>query len=552
MDTFRTSGARTPREAPKVGDYRRGSRVRTTRAGTWFPAISPADEPAGLLLLHPAVKPAVLKAVIRRLAELRLPGVLPMLPGLIDQAGRNWLVATAAPTPTVADLLDDVSYGTPDNAIALSAAVAVTLLEVHAQGLAHGAVGAHAVVLGPDGGPMLADWGLDEHPSAEGDVAAWGELAELLAARWCADSPADAALLARAVNVSRLSGPEDGLRGALAVLMRRDHGTTDDVAAEPTEPEPVTVSEPPPPATPPVEPPRPTPAPRPPVATPRPKPRSAPRHAAPEPAASSRVPPADLAPPEAQRYVEPAVEPAVASSPPAEPAVAPPAEPAPPAASPVEPPPAVEPRTETAPPAEPPPDAVAEAVVEADPVPARETRVPAPSPAPAPRPTPRPQPRAAAPVPPPPPPSDTPDRPGRPKTGLARPALLTALLTIVLVTAVAVIIRPFDTKEAPPAEPTGPLQVRAVSVVAQMQQSICLLVGTVTTNGQPGRLVYRWVGENGSQAVASVSTAGYNYQVEIGLIWSPSSPPLHGSSVTLQILEPQPSTTSTVVPIGCI
>ena len=121
-----------------------------------------------------------------------------------------------------------------------------------------------------------------------------------------------------------------------------------------------------------------------------------------------------------------------------------------------------------------------------------------------------------------------------------------------LVTAVAVIIRPFDTKEAPPAEPTGPLQVRAVSVVAQMQQSICLLVGTVTTNGQPGRLVYRWVGENGSQAVASVSTAGYNYQVEIGLIWSPSSPPLHGSSVTLQILEPQPSTTSTVVPIGCI
>jgi hypothetical protein len=85
-----------------------------------------------------------------------------------------------------------------------------------------------------------------------------------------------------------------------------------------------------------------------------------------------------------------------------------------------------------------------------------------------------------------------------------------------------------------------------------LKQSICVLVGNVTTNGQPGRLVYRWVGENGSQAVSSVSTAGYNYQVEIGLIWSPSSPPLHGSSVTLQILEPQPSTTSTVVPIGCI
>jgi hypothetical protein len=128
---------------------------------------------------------------------------------------------------------------------------------------------------------------------------------------------------------------------------------------------------------------------------------------------------------------------------------------------------------------------------------------------------------------------------------------LTAFLTLILVTAVVMIIRPFDTKAAP-SEPTGPMQVRDVSVAAQMKQSICVVVGTVTTNGQPGRLVYRWVGESGSQAVASVSTAGYNYQVEIGLIWSPSSPPLRGSSVTLQILEPQPSTTSAVVPVGCI
>jgi hypothetical protein len=79
-----------------------------------------------------------------------------------------------------------------------------------------------------------------------------------------------------------------------------------------------------------------------------------------------------------------------------------------------------------------------------------------------------------------------------------------------------------------------------------------VVLGTVTTNGQPGRLVYRWVGENGSQAVSSVSTSGYNYQVEIGLIWAPSNPPLQGSSITLQILEPQPSTTSTVLPISCI
>jgi hypothetical protein len=126
------------------------------------------------------------------------------------------------------------------------------------------------------------------------------------------------------------------------------------------------------------------------------------------------------------------------------------------------------------------------------------------------------------------------------------------LLTAILVAAAWAIIRPFDGKEPPPAEPAAPLEIRGVTVAAQLKQSICVLVGNVTTNGQPGRLVYRWVGESGSQAVSSVSTAGYNYQVEIGLIWAPSSPPLHGSSVTLQILEPQPSTTSAVLPIGCI
>jgi len=577
MDTFRTSSARTPREAPRVGEFRRGSRVRTTKAGTWFPALSATDEPAGLLLLHPAVKPAVLQAAIRRLAVLRLPGVLPMLPDLVDQAGRNWLVATVAPNPTVADLLDDTAYGTPENAAALLADIAATLLDVHAEGMAHGGGGAHAVVLGPDGEPMLADWGLDDHASVDGDTSAWCELAELLARRWCADSPTDAAMLARAVNATTRPGPDGGLAGALAVLSQPDQTVPERGTSVPLP----GLDEPRPPAP----------------------PQPAPTEPAPTTRTPARVAPADLAPPEAQRYISAPIEslPPEASPPRPAPNPAPTPKPAPGAAS--------QPRPSPRPPAQPTPTPISRPVPprvstspESIPVPSPNLapeekpgslttplpRMPAGPPAPA---APRSEPprseaprseaprseaprseaprseepphdgprHAASPAPdehdPLPPVSEAGTAPGdrsRSKLGRPIPALLTALLTVILVGAVAMIIRPFDKEEPPPPERSAPLEIRDVSVAAQMNQSICMLIGNVTTNGQPGRLVYRWVGENGSQAVSSVSTAGYNYQVEVGLLWSPNSPPLHGSSVTLQILEPRPSTTSVVVPIGCI
>jgi hypothetical protein len=131
--------------------------------------------------------------------------------------------------------------------------------------------------------------------------------------------------------------------------------------------------------------------------------------------------------------------------------------------------------------------------------------------------------------------------------------LLAIVLAAVLVAAVLVLIRPFESARHPGATaPVGPLEIRAVSVSAELRSSVCLVVGTITTNGQAGRVVYRWVGENGSQAVSTVSSAAYSYQVEVGIVWSPNSPPLHGSSIILQVLEPKSSTTSTVVPLGCI
>ncbi len=132
-------------------------------------------------------------------------------------------------------------------------------------------------------------------------------------------------------------------------------------------------------------------------------------------------------------------------------------------------------------------------------------------------------------------------------------AAVLALVVGVLVGATAVLVRPFEPAKKPAtAASIGPLEIRAVSVSAELRSPVCLLVGIVTTNGQPGRVVYRWVGENGSQAVTSVSTPADNYQIEIGMIWAPSSPPLHGSSITLQILEPKPSTTAAPVPLSCI
>ncbi|MBO0849858.1 MAG: hypothetical protein J2P20_10385, partial [Pseudonocardia sp.] len=86
-------------EAPRVGDYRRGSRLRTTPAGTWFPAVGPSEQPAGLLLVHPGVDLKVLVPTIERLVELDLPGAHLPQPELILQAGRNWLVADGPPVP---------------------------------------------------------------------------------------------------------------------------------------------------------------------------------------------------------------------------------------------------------------------------------------------------------------------------------------------------------------------------------------------------------------------------------------------------------------------
>jgi hypothetical protein len=210
---------RPARQTPRIGDYRRGPRIRTTRAGTWFPALGPDNSPAGLLLVHPGVDLDVLLPTLRRLADLRLPGVLPVAPSLIEQAGRNWLVAHEAVTTAVAEVLDDGDHCDPGCAAAVLSDIGQTLLAAHTAGLIHGALSPLSVLVAHDGTALLGDWGT--HPEGapapvDADVAGWAQLAELLAARWTpADCPERAELRA-AVQAAR----REGLAAAVQRLRR--------------------------------------------------------------------------------------------------------------------------------------------------------------------------------------------------------------------------------------------------------------------------------------------------------------------------------------------
>ncbi|HEY1974832.1 MAG TPA: hypothetical protein VGH89_43265, partial [Pseudonocardia sp.] len=223
MTTFDGTGRRTTRET-RVGDYRRGSRIRTTAAGTWFPALGPDDQPAGLLLVHPGVDLRVLLPTLQRLDELNLPGVLPAQPDLLNQAGRNWLVTLGAPAPVLGDLLDDGPHRLPGNAAAVLRDLAATLVSAHQAGLVHGRLAASSVVIGPEGTAQLTDWATNANAGQSDDVAAWTQLARLFAERWCADAPEAAAALARAVGATAGSGLAAGFEqlADLAGSARRD------------------------------------------------------------------------------------------------------------------------------------------------------------------------------------------------------------------------------------------------------------------------------------------------------------------------------------------
>lgn len=185
-----------------------GAAVRESAQGTWY---RPAAGPSGSLLQLPAGAAA---STVRRLRRLALPGLLPV--DLVwEDDGRLWVATPLPPGPTVADLLDGgrrLGLGTGD-AGAVLGAVGRTLRALHARGLGHGALDASAVLIAPDGAPVLvALTGGTGH--RDRDLAAWAALAWELAAAWCGADAAVAGDLRGCADLAEAAG----LGAALSAL----------------------------------------------------------------------------------------------------------------------------------------------------------------------------------------------------------------------------------------------------------------------------------------------------------------------------------------------
>jgi hypothetical protein len=174
MSELATGG---PARPPLAGTF-----VRESAQGTWF---LPADGSRGCIIRLPeGTEPAP----VRRLRRLGLPGLLPV-DAVIDD-GRLWVVTPLPPGPTVDDLLGSgrlLGLG-PGDAAAVLGAVGRALRALHARGLGHGALDPSAVLIAPDGAPVLvAVSGGTGH--RDRDLAAWARLAWTLADRWCRADP---------------------------------------------------------------------------------------------------------------------------------------------------------------------------------------------------------------------------------------------------------------------------------------------------------------------------------------------------------------------------
>jgi hypothetical protein len=187
-----------------------GPHVRESAEGTWFRAAG--DAPGSLLRL-PAGTDA---ALVRRLCRLGLPGLLP-IDAVQEDDGRLWVATPLPPGPTVADLLDGgrlLGLG-PGDAAAVLGAAGRALRALHARGLGHGALDASAVLIAPDGAPVLvALTGGSGH--RERDLTAWAGLAYTLAAAWCGSEPATAGAVRGCADLAEAAGLGAAL-GALPV-----------------------------------------------------------------------------------------------------------------------------------------------------------------------------------------------------------------------------------------------------------------------------------------------------------------------------------------------
>ena len=188
----------------------RGAAVRETSQGTWFPL---PDGTPGSRLLLPAGTDA---ARVRRLRRLGLPGLLPVV-SVVEDGDRIRVDTPLPPGPTVDDLLrGGRRFGLGEgDAAAVLGAVGRALRALHARGLGHGALDPTAVLIAPDGAPVLvALTGVGG--DRDRDLTAWARLAATLADAWCGTEPATADAVRGCADLAEAAGLGAAL-GALPV-----------------------------------------------------------------------------------------------------------------------------------------------------------------------------------------------------------------------------------------------------------------------------------------------------------------------------------------------
>lgn len=222
------------------GKYTVRGAHRQGELGTWHQLSHVDGHIRGALVLETSAFPdqaAVgrLGAMMRAVAQLRLPGLLNLIDQVLD-GGRVWLVTVVPATPTLAQALAAKVTLPPEAAVHIAAETGQTLVKLHAAGMAHGDVRTGTVVLAASGVAMLAECGYAHAlagttPAAAQDTAAWAQLAHELAAVRADDkvkqvlthaaAQAETAGLPAALSTLATAArgiPGYGERGALAAL----------------------------------------------------------------------------------------------------------------------------------------------------------------------------------------------------------------------------------------------------------------------------------------------------------------------------------------------
>lgn len=198
-----------------IGEPRQG------RAGRWWVAKDADGRRRGALLINPAalVADGALDRVVAAVTRLRdnpVDGVAPVV-DLVSDDGQVWLVSADPPAPTLAEQLA-ADQSTVDS-MRVASAVARTLIALHANEIAHGAIGATTVAVRPEvqlleTGLLPALTGQDPGESRAADVRGWSALVRALSD----NAPGETSSRLR---TAAATAEMAGLRAALAKLAGR-------------------------------------------------------------------------------------------------------------------------------------------------------------------------------------------------------------------------------------------------------------------------------------------------------------------------------------------